>query len=468
MKKVRLILLFFFILLSNLCLTQPNASDLKIFSIDELKEDFTFWRNRLEQKHPLLYFYTSKNKIDKCFDSLYQKINCPMTELDFIKLLTPVIALVQDGHNYVIPSELALAKIRNSGYLFPFELKFIDERLYITQDLSTSEVPLTGLEITSINSVGSKEMFHIFLSNLGRDGNNYQYSYATINKNFRYYFHTYFSFTKEFLITYRTKDNRDSTCIIKGRSLDLIQKEKLNRYSIEENKAMSGLKLNIIDSIRTAVLNIKTFSPNTTNRQFKKEITSYFEVIKNSNVVNLILDLRDNGGGNPNLVKFILQHLFDKPFEQAMECRIVKNRHKEVFSERTKTKWYPWYGIGTFKPKKNNFKGKIYVLVNEGTFSAGVIFSSVLRKNNRAVFVGNETGGNPIVMAGYLIKTSWKLPNTEIQMGSGTLCTIYDDLNLNQGRGLVPNFIINTSADDILSLNDRQLNYTLKLIRDSK
>ncbi len=156
MKKVKLISLFYFMLLSNLCLSQTGAMGLKMFAIDELKEDYTYWRNRIEEKHPLVYFYTSKNQIDECFDSLYQQINCPMT--DFIKILAPVMALIQDGHNYVIPTETALASIRNYSYLFPFELKYIDERLYIIQDLSTSEEPLTGLEITSINSVGSKDM----------------------------------------------------------------------------------------------------------------------------------------------------------------------------------------------------------------------------------------------------------------------------------------------------------------------
>lgn len=106
--------------------------------------------------------------------------------------------------------------------------------------------------------------------------------------------------------------------------------------------------------------------------------------------------------------------------------------------------------------------------MNEGTFSAGVIFASVLKKYNRAVFIGNETGGNPIIMAGYLINTSWKLPNTKIQISPGTLCTIYDDLNLNQGRGLVPKYMINTTAEDLISNNDRTLNYTIKLICESK
>jgi len=447
---------------------QTDKIDLKTFSASDLKEDFNFWRKRIEKKHPLLNLYTSKNKIDNCFDSLYQQINGPMTEIDFMKLLTPVIALIQDGHNNITPSETALAKIRNYKYLLPLELKFINERLFVIQDLSSSGISLTGLEITSINSVSSQEMFLKFLSNMARDGNNYQYSIANINQSFRYYFHTHFGFTNEYLITYRTKENKEDSCSIIGKSLDSIQKEKIARYPKADDIRAPGLKFNIIDTIQTAVLSIKTFSPHKSNRHFKKEISNYFEAIKNRNVSNLIIDLRDNGGGNPNLVKFILQHLFDQPFEQATECRIVKNSRKDIFSERTRRRWYPWYGIGYFKPKNNNFKGNIFVLVNEGTFSAGVIFASVLKKYNRAVFIGNETGGNPIVMAGYLMKTSWKLPNTKIQISPGTLCTIYDDLNLNLGRGLIPNYIIHTNAEDLISNHDRTLLYAIKLIRESK
>ncbi len=468
MQKVNFTLFFNFIFYSIMGLAQSDGVNFKIFPIHELKEDFNFWRERIEKKHPLLYLYQPKRKIDRCFDSLYQEINRPMTEIEFINLLTPATALIQDGHNHITPSETALDQIRKYKYLLPLELKFINERLFIIQDLSSSETSLTGLEITSINSVSSQEMFLKFLSNMARDGNNYQYPIANINKSFRYYFHTHFGFTNEYLITYLTKKNKENTCSIPGKSLDSIQKGKLLRYPKAEGTKASGLKFNIIDSIQTAVLSIKTFSPLTSNRRFKKEISSYFEDLKNRNVLNLIIDVRDNGGGNPNLVKFILQHLFDQPFEQATECRVVKHSRKDIFSERTRKRWYPWYGIGIFKPKSNNFKGSIYVLVNEGTFSAGVIFASVLKKYNRAVFIGNETGGNPIIMAGYLMKTSWKLPNTKIQISPGTLCTIYDDLNLNQGKGLIPHFNINAAAEDIITFNDRPLNYVIKLIKDQK
>ncbi|MBL0009066.1 MAG: hypothetical protein IPP25_18325 [Saprospiraceae bacterium] len=468
MKKVKLISLLCLTALSNLVLSQKTTIDLNIFSITQLQEDFNYWRHRIESKHPLVYLYTPKNQVDRCFDSLYQEIKYPMTELAFIKLLTPIAALIQDGHTYVIPSKTALDSLRSSEYLLPLEVKCIDDRLYVTQDLSTSAVPLTGLEITAINTTTTKDILSLLLSNLGRDGNNYQHAYAAINESFRFHFHTFFGFDTTYVIHYRTHNNIDRTCTIPGRNLDSIKKEKSIRYPSNEQSSASGLKLNILDSIQTAILGIKTFSPATTNKKFRAEISNYFETIRKANTLNLILDIRGNSGGNPNHVKFILQHVFDEPFEQARTCRVVKNRHEEELLTRTRKQWYPWYGIGKFKPRKNNFTGNVYALIDEGTYSAGVIFSSVLRKYNRAVFVGDETGGNPIIMAGYLIKTSWELPNTKIQFGSGTLCTIYDDLGLNRGRGLIPDHMINTKPEDLVSFKDQCFDYTLQLIRDKR
>ena len=113
-------------------LSQKTIFDLNIYSTTQLQEDFNYWRHRIESKHPLVYLYTPKNKVDRCFDSLYQEIKYPMTELDFIKLLTPIAALIQDGHTYVVPSKTALDSLRSSEYLLPLEVKCIDDRLYVT------------------------------------------------------------------------------------------------------------------------------------------------------------------------------------------------------------------------------------------------------------------------------------------------------------------------------------------------
>ena len=45
------------------------------------------------------------------------------------------------------------------------------------------------------------------------------------------------------------------------------------------------------------------------------------------------------------------------------------------------------------KPMPNAFKGKVYVLIDGGSFSASSIISTNLMGSQRATFVGEETGG---------------------------------------------------------------------------
>ena len=86
---------------------QPLASQENIFdpeknySSDQLMEDFRIFRNALEEEHAGLYRYTSQEKLDKNFDSIEKKIDGPLTEYQFYRLLAPLIARIHDGHTRI-------------------------------------------------------------------------------------------------------------------------------------------------------------------------------------------------------------------------------------------------------------------------------------------------------------------------------------------------------------------------------
>ena len=105
------------------------------------------------------------------------------------------------------------------------------------------------------------------------------------------------------------------------------------------------------------------------------------------------------------------------------------------------------------------------MLINESTFSAGVILASTLKRENRATFIGTETGGNPVIMSGFFMRSTWQLPNTRIQITPATLATIYNPIELNTGRGLIPDHIIELTPEQLALSEDVYLNYTLDLIK---
>ena len=247
-------------------------------------------------------------------------------------------------------------------------------------------------------------------------------------------------------------------------SLDEIIEKKKD----EKNK--TGISITIIDSVpNTALLNVPSFAPKRLKnaydqKNFKREIDDCFSIIFQKNIEHLIIDIRENGGGNPVFSVYLLRYLFNQPFTQAREGRVVKNAAEDDLIKRTRKKWYPWYGIGKFKPKRKNYSGNVYVLISGGTFSAAVEFGSTLRKYERAIFIGEETGGNPIIMAGNYLKEGRKLKHTGIMHYSGIICTIYDDLKSNNGRGIIPEYPVQTQLEDIISTNDKCIEKAISVI----
>ncbi len=90
-----------------LCCLSPRAQESKEeefdpekkFAVKQLKDDFVLLKNALEEGHGGLYRYTSKEELDRQFESIFKNLDQPLTEVEFLRLLYPLIANINDGHN---------------------------------------------------------------------------------------------------------------------------------------------------------------------------------------------------------------------------------------------------------------------------------------------------------------------------------------------------------------------------------
>jgi C-terminal processing protease CtpA/Prc len=95
----------------------------------------------------------------------------------------------------------------------------------------------------------------------------------------------------------------------------------------------------------------------------------------------MIIDLRDNIGGSPELVRYILSHFFS---EETLLWRVHERGDKDIYDLNSIIE------IGS--PKfKNNYP--LFVLVGPDTASAAEMFSYTLKNYNRATIVGGKTRG---------------------------------------------------------------------------
>ena len=114
---------------SNQPSIEPNQpSYTKLIPPEKLKEDLDFLFKTIEEVHPDMYAYTSKEEFTPIRKNLYKYINQPMKQVEFFKLVSPVIAQLKNGHmNLGFPDEFE-EYIASGGKVFPLKFYWDGDR----------------------------------------------------------------------------------------------------------------------------------------------------------------------------------------------------------------------------------------------------------------------------------------------------------------------------------------------------
>jgi hypothetical protein len=120
-----------------------------------------------------------------------------------------------------------------------------------------------------------------------------------------------------------------------------------------------------------------------------------------ANVDALIVDLRENGGGDPKMVALISSYLFD----ESTHLNDLFNR-KENTTEQ--------YWTSPYVPGKRLASQPVYVLTSRRTFSGAEEFSYNLKNLKRATIVGETTGGGAHPVSGHRIDDHFMILNVAV------------------------------------------------------
>src|ERR1700712_1934998 len=136
------------------CSTSRRSYDPnKKFAKATLQTDFRTFRHILEEGHPSLYWYTSKDSINQFFDNSYARIKDSMTEPQFRALLSYTISKINCGHTATRYSKkyiryLDTVKMKQ----FPLSIKLWDDSAVVYVNLNRKDKVIErGTILTSIN-----------------------------------------------------------------------------------------------------------------------------------------------------------------------------------------------------------------------------------------------------------------------------------------------------------------------------
>ena len=100
-----------------------------------------------------------------------------------------------------------------------------------------------------------------------------------------------------------------------------------------------------------------------------------------ANTDALIIDLRQNGGGTPAMIAYVLSYLFDEP------------QHLNDIYTRTTNDTQQWWTSPHVAGQRYGGRKPIYVLTSNRTFSGGEELAYDLKNLKRATLIGETTGG---------------------------------------------------------------------------
>lgn len=192
------------------------------------------------------------------------------------------------------------------------------------------------------------------------------------------------------------------------------------------------------------------------HREIVQEFEAVFDTLDLTAINGVILDVRRNTGGNSNFGWEIISHFIDSSIQTA---RWRSRKYIPTFRAwgREET-WHDGGLMSEIQPAESNvFTGPLVVLIGPRTFSAAEDFVVPLDYADRAILVGDSTGG------------STGQPLQVLLPGGGAfrVCTkrdTYPDGTEFVGIGIAPDIRVLSTRGDIIAGRDRQLEKAVGII----
>ena len=457
-----------------------NYAITKVFTPQELQEDLSLLKKAMQEAHPGLTWYTSRHALDSAWNKLVAQCQEPQTVTAFYYKLWRTVNLVRDVH-----SETTLPKAVNQQFLaqpvfFPIPVKFIRHRCYVNLKEGTAYPFRFGNEILAIDGHPAAEIEQKLQELVVTDGYTTTGKQRIVNRLFYKLYPIAYGLKGQAVVRYRTAGNKIANARITMLKKSGVDSVYTFRYP-ELNDSIAG---RYVTAEGIPVLKLNTFSLlnfSSSGIDYYRFLDSAFTDLQACKAKSLILDLRQNNGGDEQLLQDLLGYLLDKPWE-PYRAAFVKTRtfdfleHTDDWAtgtaDRIKIEFQKdsagvfsrkgdWADFATVKP--NRFKGKLIVLIGGLNVSAGSSFPSLLYQNKpETVFVGEETAGGFYGnnSSYYLVLT---LPHTKIHYKIPLVQLRLNVSGMPFGRGLQPQYPVQETLNDLKAGNDPALKKALEL-----
>ncbi|WP_346317697.1 S41 family peptidase [Chitinophaga sp. YIM B06452] len=461
------------------------------FTKEDMIADFRLAMGILKAQHPHPYKFIDSASYARKVDSLLQRM-AGAGNVQECSRYSP-IQLIRDVHTSIAYSDDNGRELYSKINFLP--LQVIVERGKMLVNIKGEAIPF-GAEIVSINQMTVSEMLDAIAGSVYSDGH-IQTGIDRVYPDFYLRFSMLNATRKTFDIAYRLPGSNS----IRNVTLPYATPQKAF-----QSKSQAVLPCNLLQrsyfiyrdynsASETGILTVNSF--NLQEPYAYKEFSEFFKEVNKRGYKNVIIDIRNNGGGNPAISALLYSFLSCKPFRNEYNYRTkntqiayaeyaiddygrklseedIRNTTNFLYQRFDKDSATGFYvgnarlkegQLENFPPDKNAFSGNVYVLTGGGTVSAATYFASLVQKNKRGMIVGKETGsGEQATTAAWFVK--YMLPKTKSVLTVPMSELYFFNATTDSGRGVIPDQEVPLPQfiDFARAGQDPELSYALELI----
>lgn len=343
----------------------------------------------LSQVHPDIFSVCRQEDFFRAVNRAKAALPDSVTPMQLYQAAAPVVAMIGDGHtNLYFPFNSVFTKELKR---FPVFADVMTDRSLVCTSSLDSIIP-RGSKILSINKISADSLINSMLPYVS--GEREHFRIARINTMFQALLLMLYP-ADEYEVVYKPAGAKKALShIFPAVTWGEIDKrcdfprsgKKYERYSFE------------IDSINNvAVMDFREFSD---VRGMEHFADSMFTELRNRGIGNLIIDIRNNGGGQSAVGDVLLRYFSPEPFVQMdktvvrvtpLTARLAGEAGAEprfVLHEKAPSEFIQPRSI-----EDGFYTGRVYLLTSNKTFSSAGSFAWAFKECGMGKVIGEETGG---------------------------------------------------------------------------
>ncbi|MEZ5460528.1 S41 family peptidase [Dokdonella sp.] len=479
-----------FLLLAAHASAETPASPAKegsIHSAEAARSDLKQLYETLQVSHFDLFVHRSRSEYDQRYESLLKALDSPISQFELQVALQKFMAFGRVAHSRIDFPSLEFERYRASGGgILPLQVKLRDGRAWVVADLGEAADPeiAAGEEIVAINGSSFKQWRERLVAHVSAD--NDRLADTLLELRFTALLWLELGPTESFELAIRDQAGKVRTLQRPVRSREQMQaaaRRQPKRLELD----WSTREARMLDA-NVAYLRPGPFFDARPDAQDMWDTTEFAAFIDTSlaefaesGAQSLIIDLRDNPGGDNSFSDLLARRYADQTFRFASDFKI---RVSEAAIASNAKRLHPGKNTGTaaqlanayagHEPgeiidfpvpgvdpaaKTQRFQGRVFVLINRYSYSNAVMLAALSQDFHFATIIGEETAD---LASTYGAMEQFTLDHSGIAVGFPKAHIVRPSGD-EASRGVVPDIVIETPL--LEGENDPVLDRAIRIAR---